>query len=384
MSNVKFQDTLKAAEKEMNELFFERREEIRGLIVGLLTGNHICLIGPPGTAKSALASNLCSRFDGEYFRYLLTPFTLPHELLGFESLQARKMDVQKYITTNKLPEANVALLDEIFKANSSTLNCLLTILNEKMFFNEGKTVDVPLQMAIGASNELPDSSEQLSALWDRFSLKFIVDYIREPGNFAKFMEQSEQHEQHGINISSHHTVKIDPLMLSIAQAEVKNVDVSKVHSALATLRNSLYQKGIRISERKMFKAMALVKAAAWLEGKTAATEEDLEILVHCVWDDPSQISDIRQVIMQMAGPYWQKIRELTDECVELYKNVPQDVNAATGQEPLIKIKKNLQEMEQNVRNLEYEQKISQAERGKEEVDRVKGMYTELSKRIIGI
>lgn len=383
MSNTNFLDTLKAAEKEMNGLFFERREEIRGLFIGLLTGNHICLIGPPGTAKSALASNLCSRFGGEYFRYLLTPFTLPHELLGFESLQARKMDVQKYITTNKLPEADVALLDEIFKANSSTLNCLLTILNERMFFNEGQMVSVPLQMAIGASNELPDSSEQLSALWDRFSLKYIVDYIREPGNFAAFMAQSEAHELNGIDISNHHTVKIDPLMLTAAQMEVRRVDVSKIHGAISTLRNTLYQKGIRISERKMFKAMTLVKAAAWLEGKSIATEEDLEVLVHCVWDDPSQISDIRQVIMQMAGPYWQKIRELADECVELYKNVPPDVNASTGQEPLVKIKKNVQEMEQNVRQLEFEKKVSQAQRGTEEVERVKGMYQELSKRIIG-
>ena len=43
-----------------------------------------------------------------------------------------------------LPEASVAFVDEIFKANSAILNTLLTILNERLFDNGAKRVQVPL------------------------------------------------------------------------------------------------------------------------------------------------------------------------------------------------------------------------------------------------
>ena len=52
--------------------------------------------------------------------------------------------------------AQVAFLDEIFKANSAVLNSLLTILNERVFDNGSKRLPVPLLAVVGASNELPD------------------------------------------------------------------------------------------------------------------------------------------------------------------------------------------------------------------------------------
>ncbi len=69
-----------------------------------------------------------------------------------------------------LPTADVAFIDEIFKANSSVLNALLTLLNERAFDNGAGRVRVPLLCLVGASNELPES-EELDALYDRFLLR---------------------------------------------------------------------------------------------------------------------------------------------------------------------------------------------------------------------
>ena len=47
-------------------------------------------------------------------------------------------------TEGYLPTAEVAFIDEIFKANSAILNALLTLLNERLFDNGNQRLQVPL------------------------------------------------------------------------------------------------------------------------------------------------------------------------------------------------------------------------------------------------
>ncbi len=47
-------------------------------------------------------------------------------------------------TEGYLPQANVAFIDEVFKANSAILNTLLTVLNERLFDNGAVRETVPL------------------------------------------------------------------------------------------------------------------------------------------------------------------------------------------------------------------------------------------------
>jgi MoxR-like ATPase len=161
--------------------FPERREVIEGTLYALLSKDHILLVGPPGTAKSSLARAVAQAFGARYFERLLTKFSTPEELFGPVSLKALENDRYIRITTDKLPEAEIGVIDETFKANSAILNTLLTLMNERLFHNDGQPTPCPLVTLFGASNELPEGKE-LEALFDRFLLRYEVSYLLRSSN----------------------------------------------------------------------------------------------------------------------------------------------------------------------------------------------------------
>src|SRR5207237_8036528 len=172
-------EKLKKSRDELRQTFLERADLIDGALAALLSSNHVLVIGPPGHAKSMLSDERFRRVEGaDYFQWLLTRFTTPEEIFGAVSLKALEQDDYRRVTTRKLPDAHIAFLDEIFKANSSILNAILTLINERLFHNGKEVAPVPLLTLFVASNELPEE-EELTALYDRFLVRFGVNSIVE-------------------------------------------------------------------------------------------------------------------------------------------------------------------------------------------------------------
>src|SRR5690625_4423693 len=119
-----------------------------------------------------------------YFEWQLGKYTTPEELFGAIRLDELEKGIHMRNTSNKLPEAHFAYLDEIFKGSTAILNTLLKIMNERVFDNNGQ-MRVPLITVIGASNELPEEDEGLEAMYDRFLLKYEVQPIRKRENRIK-------------------------------------------------------------------------------------------------------------------------------------------------------------------------------------------------------
>lgn len=227
--------TLLTIEQELNQVHFERQEVIRGLLVALLARQHVILLGPPGTGKSRLARDLCQRVQGRFFEWQLTRMSTPEELFGPISLQGLQQDRYRRIPAGKLPEADIAYLDETFKASSAILNTLLAAMNERLFFNDGQAVPMPLEMLIGASNELPEDREELGALWDRFLLRYVVDYVRTPAAFQALL---------GVPVTPPVPTTLPLAVLAQAQTAVAQVDPRPVLGLLATLRQELAKAGL--------------------------------------------------------------------------------------------------------------------------------------------
>ncbi|TVY10063.1 AAA family ATPase [Paenibacillus cremeus] len=266
--------------------FLEREELIRLLLLGLMAGENTLLIGPPGTAKSQLARAISELFgSGRWFDYLLTRFTTPDELFGPVSLQQLKQDRYVRKTDGYLPDADFAFLDEIFKANSAILNALLSILNERIFFNGQDKQSVPLLFLMAASNELPEENEQLAALYDRFLIRYEVGYLKHLSSFEQLFQLPGEPLPELLSMRD---------IGAIRQAADQIVIPEGLIYMLYQLKTAMEAKEYTLSDRRLRKIGHVWKTSAALNGRTEVNVWDTVYTLHMLWDLPEDAPALQE------------------------------------------------------------------------------------------
>ena len=261
---------------------FVGKDEIVDLLGVCLVGNeHLFILGPPGTAKSALVQQLASRLEGRVFDYLLTRFTEPNELFGpFDIRKLREGDLVTN-TEGMLPEADLVFLDELLNANSAILNSLLMVLNERVFRRGRETRTLPLLMVVGASNRLPED-DTLGALFDRFMLRVRCDNVAEE-RLAEVLQAGWRFDRGDMDGGP--TIAVDDVRA--IQRAARDVDIAPVQEAFVQLIQRLRKAGIQVSDRRAVKLQRLIAASALLCGRIAAQQTDLWV-VRYIWDTEEQ------------------------------------------------------------------------------------------------
>ncbi|RZK12963.1 MAG: AAA family ATPase [Flavobacterium sp.] len=271
---------------------FVGKDEIIDLLgIGLLAKENAFLLGPPGTAKSAIVRALSESIEGgKNFEYLLTRFTEPNEIFG--PFDIRKLKEGELVTNTEgmMPEASLVFLDEIFNANSAILNSLLMALNEKIFRRGKETRKLPALMFVGASNVLPED-DALNALLDRFLIRIECDYV-DPDHLNEVLLAGWKLE--GRNASVERST-ITPEEIRLLQAESRTVDLSPIRKQYVYLVHNLRNTGIKVSDRRAVKIQNLIAASALMCGRKEAILSDLWVLKY-IWDTEEQIEILAGII----------------------------------------------------------------------------------------
>ncbi|MDS1004611.1 AAA family ATPase [Clostridium sporogenes] len=307
-------------EKELNDFFVEREEVIKDALRALVIGQHMFLYGPPGTGKSLLVYNICKRIDGaRYFQWLLNKTSDPAEILGPYSIKAMEQDKFLRKTNGKLPEAHIAFIDEIWKSNEPTLNILLPLLNEKIFYNDGKAIKVPLVSMFCASNEIPDD-ESLNALYDRIIFRDYLGYVKDTDNKLKMFKNYINMRKNKNEIKVNTKIKLEEIYALQKKTEIIEVK-DDIYLDFIKLMDNLERDGIFISDRRKNECLKVIQGNALLCGRNYVIVEDLEALKNVLWNDIDDITIIETNIIKVINPYDDKVRDYTRKFNEIKEEI---------------------------------------------------------------
>jgi MoxR-like ATPase len=267
-------ESVRAAVTSAGAGLVERETLVQLIALSAVAGEHVLVVGPPGTAKSEAVRRVARVLGGRYFEYLLGRFTEPSELFGPVDLRRLKEGVVETQTAGMLPEADLAFLDEVFLGSTAILNTLLGLLNERAFRRGHTVMKCPLRVCIGAANAIPEEAS-LAAFADRFLVRVFVEPIAD--------SQLEALLDGGAALARSTVEQRTSLeQLDVLAQAAREADVRALRGPLAHAVRLLRRGGVELSDRRVVKVQKLAAAAAVLEGRTRPTEADLWPLVFAV------------------------------------------------------------------------------------------------------
>lgn len=315
IEEMSVQEQLQELERQLNGKYINRRDIVRSLIVTLLANGNMVMLGPAGTAKTDIVQTLSKCINSKYFETLLTRLSPPEELFGPISIKELEEGRFARVTENSLATADIGFIDECFKGSSETLNSMLGVLAQRVFRNGTASPEqIPLTLTVGASNEMPEGGAEgdLAALWDRFEVRHITEYIKDDRSFLQLLTMDSSCEPN---------IRIALDDVKFAQKASRQVDVSPILPNLVKLWKDLRQANISVSDRKFRNCLKYLKANAYLDGRYECEPADIAFLANMFWDTPDKIKEVRKIVMKANSDDMAKAQDIFDSASDLYNEL---------------------------------------------------------------
>ena len=320
--------------------FFERADVVSKVKLAMMLREHVMVIGPTGSAKTALFNRIFGHIEGAVtWSRDLTKFDGDTHLFGsYDPRELEKSGHMMHLTDSSLAEANFAHIGEFFDASDPTLRTLLGVLNERRLVRGPQRIQVPLLTAVADSNfrpeDMPSRAAQLDAVVDRFLFKTDVSYVK---------DERHDFEMHSAFLSGQLVAPLPKLQIEdvilvsgLVIGFTPNILANKyVLEAYVELKRSVSAQRVQegrapISDRRSLRAAQLIEVSALLNGREEATFDDLwevqSVLVSCLEDQPILRRSTEEAVKRWAAK--EARHSIETELAELHllaKQIPQNV-----------------------------------------------------------
>lgn len=302
--------------------FIDRDEFVTALELATVSGLHMIVLGPPGTGKSAGVRYFAQAMGVKFFRKLLNPDLPREDLVGPldpVKLQQGTWD-RKWLGIATSP---VVFIDEIGKASAQVMNMLLDAMEERKASCADNDIDIPLHTLISASNET--IATESPAMWNRFSLRVLVERISRTADFERFLKDSWQVDHPPtVPISEDELIALRKKCGEMASVAWKSTKLKRVLiKAFVEMENVASV----IPTPRQWKNVLLAAAAnALLNDREQIISADLWVAGMMLWDDIDEIDNIKAFFNELIK---QEDRELK-AAQEVYERMTEALNTTEG------------------------------------------------------
>lgn len=267
-------------------MFFEREQAIEGMLCGLLARAPVALLGRTGTGRGALVRALRDRIEGaRLFQRRLSRGTGIDEIVGPLSLDAYARGELIRNLDGRLLDAEFAYLSQADEVRGPVLEPLLSLIDHGSW--EGR--EAPLRLLVLGAEELGADSGR-SGLWDRVPLRYLVEPIQIEASFVKMLASGASARGQVL------ATELDDARTHTARGAIPGALLRSV----AQIRSTVLAKGIEVSDRRWRRSLDLLRARAYLEGRSRCDMADLKLFEHICWNEPGEIAEVAEAVRRVS------------------------------------------------------------------------------------
>lgn len=292
---------------EMKKVIIGKDDQLRMLLIALLSKGHILVEDVPGVGKTTAAVAMARATGLDAKRVQFTPDVMATDISGFTAPDGK---TGEFVYKPGVCMTNILIADEINRTSPKTQSALLEVMEERQVTVDGVTHKLPepfmvvaTQNPLGYIGTYPLPEAQL----DRFLMKMSMGYP------TADQEALIIGDRHGINPMDSVEAVTSPEEILVLQKAVEEIHVDDavkqyiVELVCATRENNMI--ALAASPRASLALMRAACAAALLEGRSYVIPRDVAEMYEAIVSHRLMLSPEAKIERLTASAILENLRD---------------------------------------------------------------------------